>query len=210
MGTKSLRLIFYLFYFVERVIHKLGLLYDSLMFKITLANPRIKYGYGIKSFGRPTFIVGKNARLVIGNNVRMNDGRKNNFIGRDNKCLLRVMDGASLIIGNNVGMSSCAIVAGKKIVLGDNVRIGGNVVIYDTDFHSLIPEERLSASDPGVQKREVIIDDNVFIGAHSIVLKGVHIGSNAVVGAGSIITRSIPANEIWAGNPAKLVKKLNC
>jgi acetyltransferase-like isoleucine patch superfamily enzyme len=202
------RLIFLIYYYAGRLIQRSGVLIDNLEFRIMLANPRIQAGYGIKVVGRPTLKVGKKGKLVIGNRLKMNDGRKNNFIGRDDRCLLRVMEGATLIIGNNVGMSSCAIVAGKKVVLGDNVRIGGGVVIYDTDFHSLQPDERLSEYDPGIKKRDVIIEDNVFIGSHSIILKGVHIGCNAVVGAGSVVTKSIPPNEIWAGNPAKFIKKL--
>ena len=54
----------------------------------------------------------------------------------------------------------------------------------------------------------VVIEDNVFIGARCIILKGVTIGENSVVGAGSVVTKSIPANEIWAGNPAKFIRKI--
>lgn len=53
-----------------------------------------------------------------------------------------------------------------------------------------------------------MIGDNVLIGAHSIILKGVTIGNNAVVAAGSVVSRSIPANELWGGNPAKFIKKI--
>lgn len=54
----------------------------------------------------------------------------------------------------------------------------------------------------------VIIEDNAFIGARSIILKGVTIGANSIIGAGSVVTKSIPANEIWAGNPAKFIRKI--
>lgn len=54
----------------------------------------------------------------------------------------------------------------------------------------------------------VVIGDNVFIGAKCIILKGVTIGENSIVGAGSVVTKSIPANEIWAGNPAKFIRKI--
>lgn len=54
----------------------------------------------------------------------------------------------------------------------------------------------------------MVIEDNVFIGARCIILKGVTIGENSIVGAGSVVTKSIPANEIWAGNPAKFIRKI--
>ena len=57
-------------------------------------------------------------------------------------------------------------------------------------------------------KSPVIIEDNVFIGARSIILKGVTIGRNSIVGAGSVVTKSIPSNQIWGGNPAKFIRNI--
>ena len=96
------------------------------------------------------------------------------------------------------------------ITIGDNVTIGGNTVIYDTDFHSLNPEIRLNKSIDKLNAKsgKVTIKDNVFIGAHSTILKGVTIGFNSVVGACSVVTRDIPDNEIWAGNPAQFIKSV--
>lgn len=175
-----------------------------------MADTRITKGKNIRSYGIPIIRLGKKSRLIIGNNSILNDGRKNNFIGRDNRCLLNILDGAEIIIGNNVGMSSSTIVSAKRVKLGDNVRLGGNVIIYDTDFHSIKPNERLSfPNDPGIRIAPVEIKDNVFVGAHCLILKGVTIGTNSVIGAGSVVTKNIPDNEIWAGNPAKLIRKIS-
>ena len=55
----------------------------------------------------------------------------------------------------------------------------------------------------------MIIEDNVFIGAHSTILKGVRISKNSIVGACSVVSKNIPPNEIWAGNPIKFIKKID-
>ena len=116
----------------------------------------------------------------------------------------------NLQIGENVRMSGTTIVCQDRITIGDNVMIGGNSVIYDTDFHSLdpvkrnrIPEDRSEAKTAAV-----IIKEGAFIGGHSTILKGAVIGEHSVVGACSVVTGKIPAREIWAGNPAKFIRAL--
>ncbi len=165
----------------------------------------------IVTSGIPFVSVAEKGKCIIGDNFSMNNNIRGNPIGRVQKCILFVDNGAELIIGNNVGISSTALVAKKSIHIGDNVKIGGGVCIYDTDFHSLDPEIRKDKVRDKIKmnNRPVIIGDNVFIGAHSTILKGVTVGNNSIVGACSVITRSIPENEIWAGNPAKFIKKVN-
>lgn len=162
----------------------------------------------ITTSGIPYVSVAKKAKCVIGENFCMNNNLRGNPIGRVQRCILFVDNGAELIIGNNVGMSSTALISKKSIIIGNNVKIGGGVCIYDTDFHSLDPGSR---NDPlsdkiKVNNKPVVIGDNVFIGAHSTILKGVTVGNNSIIGACSVVTRSVPENEIWAGNPARFVK----
>lgn len=109
-------------------------------------------------------------------------------------------------IGKKCGISNSAIVSSCSIIIEDNVFIGGNCKIYDTDFHSIEYENRMTKPDLYIHKRPVLIKKGAFIGAHSIILKGVIIGEKSVVGAGSVVTKSIPDNEIWAGNPAKFIR----
>lgn len=148
--------------------------------------------------------------VIIGSNFRINSETGSNPIGRNSKSLLVVRRGATLLIGDNVGMSGSAIVCQKEIVVGDNVKMGGNVCIYDTDFHSLNPVLRSDSKTDfeHTARKKVTIGNNVFIGAHSTILKGVEIGDNSIVGACSVVTKSIPANEIWAGNPARFIKNI--
>lgn len=83
-------------------------------------------------------------------------------------------------------------------------------MIYDTDFHSLDYTQRNNRADDIKHRKNkpVIIGDNVFIGAHSTILKEVNIGDNSIIGASSVVTKSVPQNEIWGGNPARFLKKL--
>ncbi|MFT3949344.1 MAG: acyltransferase [Agriterribacter sp.] len=160
--------------------------------------------------GVPYVSVAIGGKCVIGNALVMNNGLKGNPIGRPQPCVFFVDRNAEILIGDNVGMSSTAIVAHISVIIGNNVKIGGGVCIYDTDFHALDAKTRTNKNTDKEQanKQPVIIEDNAFIGAHSTILKGVTIGRNAIIGACSVVTKSVPANEIWGGNPAKFIKAL--
>lgn len=103
-----------------------------------------------------------------------------------------------------------AFTCANSIVLEDNVLLGSGCKIYDTDFHALEYTERVKGNYKGapINTAPVKIDEGVFIGAGSFVLKGVHIGKHSIIGAGSVVTKDIPKNEIWAGNPAKFIRKI--
>jgi acetyltransferase-like isoleucine patch superfamily enzyme len=164
----------------------------------------------MRSFGIPIVDVWIGSRFTIGDNFLMNNGNFN-AIGRQQPCCFIVQRNGVLIIGDNVGISDSALVCYKSITIGNNVTIGGNVVIYDTDFHSLKKEHRRSMAIDmkNTECVPVTIENNAFIGAHSTILKGVTIGEGSIVGACSVVTKSIPKNEIWAGNPAKFIKNIS-
>lgn len=169
----------------------------------------IKYK-NIISSGIPYVSVAIGGNCTIGENMEMNNGVKGNPIGCYERCTFFVDKGAKLTIGDNLGLSQAAIICHKSITIGNNVKIGGGVCIYDTDFHSLDFRLRANISTDYANKImiPVNIQDNVFIGAHSLVLKGVTIGENSIIGAGSVVTKSVPSNQIWAGNPAKFVRQI--
>ena len=115
-----------------------------------------------------------------------------------------------VIIGNNVHFSrNCHIGAINKIVIGDNVLVGSNVLINDhahgesNDFSN--PRNQL----PLYSKGEIIIGSNTWIGDNAVILPGVHIGKNCIIGANAVVTRSfIDDCIVIAGNPAKVVENL--
>lgn len=152
----------------------------------------------------------KGGHLSIGNHFRMNNGMRGNVIGYNCPCCFVVRDNASIYIGDYVGMSQTTIIAVKNVVILNNVKFGGGVKLYTTDFHSLNWEIRKSCDDFNNQKSaSITIGNDVFIGAGSIILKGVNIGDRSIIGAGSVVSKSIPPNEIWAGNPAKFIRKID-
>ncbi len=161
-----------------------------------------------ESRGLPKLMVARGGFFKVGSDFRMNNSMVANPIGCAQPCMLFVDRGAKLEIGNNVQMSQSAVVCHKSISIGNHVKLGGGVCIYDTDFHSLDSKQRQNRSEDFTNKtlKPVIIKDNVFIGAHSVILKGVIIGENSIIAAGSIISKNIPANEIWGGNPAKKIR----
>jgi acetyltransferase-like isoleucine patch superfamily enzyme len=159
-----------------------------------------------KTSGVPFVSVVKGGHFSIGNNFKMNNSGAANPIGRIQKCSFFVEKNGILTIGNSVGISFTAIYCSRQITIHDNVMIGGGTCIYDTDFHPLSAADRLTDKDEKTASAPVVIESNAFVGANCTVLKGVTIGSNSIVGACSVVTKSIPPNEIWGGNPAKFIK----
>lgn len=163
---------------------------------------------GLSVLGILKIEVTRRGKLMIGENLSVNSGNNFNVIGRQQKTTFWVE--GKLTIGDNVGISATAIICNHQITIGNHVTIGGNTVIYDTDFHNMNPTIRNNKTidKQSAVKLPVVIEDNVFIGAHTTILKGVTIGENSVIGACSVVTKNIPQNEIWAGNPAKFIKMI--
>lgn len=182
---------------------------NNLFTYIILKGNSVKFN-NFSTKGIPYVMVARGAIMIIGKNFKMNNGIKGNPIGCYDCCTFFVDRNKKIIIGDNVGMSQCALVAIDNITIEDDVKIGGGVKIYTSDFHSLDPNIRKTNEDLNYRKKApVVIHKNAFIGAFSIILKGVEVGENSIVGAGSVVTKSIPANEVWAGNPAKFIRKIN-
>jgi len=149
--------------------------------------------YGIPHFDRIPF-----SEIVIGENCTFRSDQTSNLIGVNHKCVLSTHDkDARIKIGSNCGFSGVTIGAAKEISIGNHVLCGANVVITDFDWH-------LDISN--TQPEPVIIHDNVWIGLNSVVLKGVEIGANSIIGANSLVTMNIPENVIAGGNPCKVLK----
>ena len=150
----------------------------------------------------------RGARITIGDNFYLSSGNGVNPIASNLQADVYVEPGATLTIGNNVGMSSTRLWIHESARIGNNVKIGGCVLITDTDAQPMDYMARRSSNE-GTKSAPVVIEDDVWVGAHCIILKGVTIGARSVIGAGSVVTKSIPADCVAAGNPCRVIKSLN-
>lgn len=188
---------------IDNIIYAPFNIYTRTIFAIQ----HVKFPLGFKIRGKINLV--NRGKVDIGKNCVFNGANKYNPIGFAGACNIVAERGAIIHIGNNLGMSSSTIYSRCSVTIGNNVLLGGGVKIYDTDFHSLDYTLRGTSQDKNnTQSSPVVIEDHVFIGAGTIVLKGVHIGARSIIGAGSVVTKSIPEGEIWAGNPAKFIKKI--
>lgn len=151
----------------------------------------------------------KSGRIIIGKSFYCNNKLKSNSVGVFQPCFFNISNFESeILIGDNVGISGSTINATKQVVIGNNVLIGSGCLITDTDSHPLYWEDRFRNDNTKIKSEPILIEDNVFIGARSIILKGVTIGEGAVVGSGSVVSKDVPAYAVVCGNPAKIVKTL--
>lgn len=144
--------------------------------------------------------------IEIGDNVSINSNLESSELGFYPKTILHTSQTGKIVVEDNVGLSNVSLYARTKIQIKTGARLGAGVKIYDNDFHDLYYNVR-DGQQEIIPAKEVIVGKNAFVGAGSIILKGVHIGENAIAGAGSVVTRDIPPNEVWAGNPARFIKE---
>ena len=189
---------------------------NSNWFKIVMKATKVEYGKKLLLKGVPVIFNKKKATLIIGNNCCIKSSFLSNLVGLYSKTIIVTRSpNAEIIIGDNVGISGATIYARKSIHIGDNTAIGGNCKILDNDFHPIEFEERNRLmNDPNggdselVPSRPIIIGKNCFIGCNSIILKGTVLGDGCVVGAGAVVCGTFEPNSVIAGNPAKVIKKL--
>lgn len=171
----------------------------------------VHLGKNIKLLGLPIVVRFLGSQIVVGNRVILCSLSGATALGVNHPVILRTLAPHAVIeIGDDVGISGGSICAGKSIQIGHRSMLGANVTIADTDFHDFSKVDRRYAGLPSEDHfAPVTLEENVFIGTNAIILKGVTIGRNAVIGAGSVVTHDIPANTVAAGNPCKVLKTLS-
>lgn len=164
-------------------------------------------GRNVQIPGKLNLVTGGNNVISIGDNFYFSSGDAINPISSNLQGAIYLENGASLKIGCHVGMSSTRMWIHDSVAIGDNVKVGACVLITDTDAHPMDYMARRTSNE-GTKSAPIVIEDDVWVGAHSIILKGVTIGARSIIGAGSVVTRDIPADCVAAGNPCKVIKTL--
>lgn len=152
--------------------------------------------------GKMRFMKSRTGTIEIGEQCTFLSTHTSNLIGINRPCIFSALSSEAILkIGNNCGFSGTVIGCFSRITIGNNVRCGANTLITDSDWHQ--DDFRSGKAKP------IELKDNVWLGEGVKVLKGVVIGENSIIGAGSVVTKDIPANVIAAGNPCKIIKPIN-
>lgn len=150
--------------------------------------------------------LGGKGKLQIGSNVTIVNRSRYNRAGINHPTEIAVRPGAIVEIGSRVGISGAAIFCTERIKIGDNVLMGVNCNVYDTDFHAVDHVERRMGK--GTCTAPVVIGDDVWLCANVTVLKGVSIGDRSVIAAGSVVTSDIPADSLAGGVPCRVIRPI--
>lgn len=179
----------------------------DIYFRMYLKSKGVESGNNVILKGRPV-ICRFTGIIRIGNNVilRSHDYGYHTSIYAPVRLMTDTREDAMIEIGDNTRINGASIHATEKIIIGRNCLIASNATIIDSDGHGIIASERGSVNPVS---SPVIIEDNVWIGMNTIILKGVRIGMNSVIGAGSVVTKSIPPDCVAAGNPARIIKNID-
>ncbi len=154
---------------------------------------------------QPVLLLGPGA-IVFGRDVELGWPTSRSF--HTGYCHLEVSKpGARIEIGDGAQINNDVFIKseGPGVRIGARALLGSGVTIYDSDFHDLRPERR-RGGEPRMGAVE--LGENVFVGDGVTILKGVGVGADSVIGAGSVVTASIPAGAIAAGNPARVIRAL--
>lgn len=169
----------------------------------------VRCGKGVRFQGKTIIRTHRVGEIVLGRNVVFNSQATTNLVGLTGPNILDTFNGGRIVIGNSSGFSSVVLSSRSRIQVGNRVKVGGNVRIFDHDFHSLDPSVRCTSADrDNVRTKCVVIEDDVFIGTNAIILKGTTIGARSIVAAGSVVAGlQIPPDSLVRGNPAQVMAR---
>ena len=160
---------------------------------------KIKFGSRIKLSlinsidGQINIEIDKSSKIEIGK-----------FLMNKKPLYLKAINNSKIEIGNKVFFNhNCSITAVESIKIGNKCMFGNNITIVDHD-HIITKDGAIG----DLVSKKIVIEDNVWVGANSVILKGVHIGEGSVIAAGSVVNKDVPKHTIVGGVPAKEIKKI--
>jgi len=167
----------------------------------------VRLGAGCRFWDRAIFYKEVGSTIQFGDGCVFRSDLESNLIGVNRACIVSTHSNhATISIGNGCGFSGASIGIKDSLLMGDNVQVGANSYITDFDWHAMDPADR---DNPDlISASGVKIEDNVWLGLNCVVLKGVTIGANSIIGAGSVVTKDVPVNSICAGNPCRVLRTI--
>jgi acetyltransferase-like isoleucine patch superfamily enzyme len=149
------------------------------------------------------FYINNQGKIILGNNVYLHSYPEGTSF---KTALSTYFSDAVIKIGNNCSLNGTVLQCNERIEIGDYTMIAPGTVIIDNNSHRISKDhlERRKKSD----SKPIIIKDNVWIGLNCLILKGVTIGENSIIAAGSIVIKDVPDNCLHGGAPARLIRKL--
>ncbi|MDI9882852.1 acyltransferase [Streptomyces sp. HNM0645] len=163
----------------------------------------------VTAIGRPVVSLAQGSTIELGSGTTLISRVPNTPLGVARPVVLRTMrPGARIAIGDHTGLSGTTICASTSVVIGRRVLIGADVLIADTDFHPVDTLPRRFEPESRAAAAPIVIGDDVFLGARSMILKGVEIGAGTVVGAGAVVTASLPPGVVAGGIPCRVLRPL--
>lgn len=158
--------------------------------------------------GTPLIDIKDGSILIVGNEVMLNSSNEGYHINMHSPVkLLADRPGARIIIGDKTRIHGTCIHAYKLIEIGGNCLIAANCQIFDGNGHDISFSNVENRIHTQGASKPIVIEDNVWIGANSIVLPGVRIGAGSVISANSVVNKDIPPMVIAGGNPAVIIKR---
>lgn len=195
---------------ITRVWSKILKTWWQITVPIRLRALGVELGKNVRFYGMPIVSMAEKSRIYIGDRATLCSDSRFTALGVNHPVVLRTLrPHAEILIGEDTGISGGSICAALNVKMGRECLLGANVTIADTDFHAIKSEgRRFNSNQQDIKSAPVIIEDNVFIGTGAIVLKGVSIGCNSVIGAMAVVSKNVCANAIAAGMPAKSIGDL--
>lgn len=180
---------------------------DSLWMRALLKGIGVKLGRNCRFWGRMIIHKEVGSTIEFGDDCVFRSDLNSNLVGVNRPCVISTHSAAALIrLGNGCGLSGVSIGIKESLIVGNNVQFGANSYVTDFDWHGMDPRHR---DDPRhILSAGITIENDVWIGLNSVILKGVTIGRNTVIGAGSLVTKDIPPDSIAAGNPCRVIRPL--
>lgn len=189
--------------------HSLADIFDKVFttpyFCFVWKNAGVQIGSNCRFWGAPVLHKATGSSIFIGNHFKARSRVASNSVGTIQPVVLSTTGATAILhIGNDVAVSGCTVACRQEIRLGDRVGLGSGCLIMDNDSHSLNPLERFSET-ANIRSSPVILEEDVWVGARAILLKGTRIGARSIVQAGSVVQGKFDADCIIGGNPAVII-----